>query len=209
MSAAGASGTLAIVGASVAGAKAAEAAREAGHDGRILLVGDEPTVPYERPPLSKKVLRGEADEGSAHVHPDGFYAEHGIELITDQVTAIDPNDRRLLLASGGHVGFASAVVATGAAPRRLDLAGADLGGVHYLRTIDDSLRLRDAISAASRVAVVGAGWIGSEVAASARQMGADVVLVDPAPAPLDRVLGHEVGGVFAALHADHGVTLVV
>jgi 3-phenylpropionate/trans-cinnamate dioxygenase ferredoxin reductase subunit len=207
MSASVPSGTLAIIGASLAGAKAAEAAREAGHDGRILLIGDELTAPYERPPLSKKVLRGEADESSTHVHPDGFYAEHGIEVITDEVTEIAPDDRRLHLASGGQVGFASAVVATGAAPRRLELPGAELGGVHYLRTIEDSLRLREAIRTASRVAVVGGGWIGSEVAASARQMGADVVLIDPAPTPLHRVLGREVGGIFAALHADHGVVL--
>ena len=101
--------------------------------------------------------------------------------------------------------FTTAVLATGAAPRRLDIPGSELDGVHYLRTVDDARRLGDAIRGARRVAVIGAGWIGSEVAASARQMGADVVLVDPAPVPLQRVLGDEIGEVFRRLHADHGV----
>jgi 3-phenylpropionate/trans-cinnamate dioxygenase ferredoxin reductase subunit len=199
--------TLAIVGASLAGAKAAEAARDAGFDGRIVLVGDEPGSPYERPPLSKAVLRGEKDPDTARVHPDGFYAERDIELVNDRADTLDPTARTIVLASGETIGFDTAVLATGAAPRRLDVPGADLAGVHYLRTIDDSKRLRDAIRAATRVVVIGAGWIGSEVAASARQMGAEVVLVDPAPVPLQRVLGDDIGAVFARLHTDNGVHL--
>lgn len=199
--------TLAVVGASLAGAKAAEAARQAGYDGRVLLIGDEQQLPYERPPLSKAVLRGEADLQSALVHPDGFYTEHDIDVVTDHAVALDPMTRRIELASGDAVTFDAAVLATGAEPRRLAIPGGDLAGVHYLRTADDAVRLRDAIRRATRVAVIGAGWIGSEVAASARQMGADVVLVDPAPVPLHRVLGDEVGAVFRQLHADHGVTL--
>ena len=199
--------TLAIVGASLAGAKAAEAARAAGHDGRIVLIGDEATPPYERPPLSKDILRGEKDPDAAQVHPDGFYAEHSIELITDKAVGLDPTNRTIELASGESVAFDTAVLATGAAPRRLDVPGADLSGIHYLRTVEDAVHLRDAIRAASRVAVIGAGWIGSEVVASARQMGADVVLVDPAPVPLQRVLGDEVGAVFRRLHADNGIDL--
>ena len=199
--------TLVVVGASLAGAKAAEGAREAGYAGRIVLIGDEAGVPYERPPLSKAVLRGEASLDVAHVHPDGFYAEHDIELIGDRVIALDPDARRVVLDGGDRIAFDTLVLATGAAPRRLRVPGADLAGVHVLRTADDALRLRDAICTATRVAVIGAGWIGSEVAASARQMGADVVLIDPARVPLHRVLGDEVGGVFHALHADHGVTL--
>jgi 3-phenylpropionate/trans-cinnamate dioxygenase ferredoxin reductase subunit len=199
--------TLAVVGASLAGAKAAEAARGAGFDGRIVLIGDEPGAPYERPPLSKAVLRGEKGADTARVHPDGFYADHAIERVTDQVVALDLTARTVTLAGGGAVGFDTAVLATGAAPRRLGVPGADLRGVHHLRTIDDALRLRDAIRTATRVAVIGAGWIGSEVAASARQMGAEVVLVDPGPVPLRRVLGDEIGQVFRRLHADHGVTL--
>jgi 3-phenylpropionate/trans-cinnamate dioxygenase ferredoxin reductase subunit len=199
--------TLAIVGAGQAGAKAAEAARVAGHDGRIVLIGDEPAAPYERPPLSKAILRGEAEPDSARVHPEGFYREHGIELIEDHALVLDTVSRRLGLARGGTVSFDTAVIATGAEPKRLSLPGADLDGVHHLRTLADSLALRDAIRRARRVAVIGTGWIGSEVAASARQMGADVVLIGPAPVPLRRVLGDRIGEVFTRLHADHGVTL--
>ncbi len=199
--------TLAVIGAGLAGAKAAEAARGAGFDGRIVLVGDEPGAPYERPPLSKAVLRGEKDPDTAHVHPVGFYAAHDIELINDHAEHLDLGVRRVELAGGAGIDFDTAVLATGAAPRRLPLPGADLDGVHYLRTIADAARLRDAIRGASRVAVIGAGWIGSEVAASARQMGARVVLVDPAPVPLQRVLGDRIGGVFRDLHAEHGVDL--
>jgi 3-phenylpropionate/trans-cinnamate dioxygenase ferredoxin reductase subunit len=199
--------TLAIIGASLAGAKAAEAARAGGYDARIVLIGDEPGSPYERPPLSKAVLRGEADPDSARVHPDGFYDDHDIELVREHVSAINTATRRVELAGGDTIAFDTAILATGAEPRRLMVPGAELAGVHYLRTVEDSARLRDAIRAAGRVAVIGAGWIGSEVAASARQMGADVVLVNPAPVPLQRVLGDQVGGVFRQLHADNGVQL--
>ena len=199
--------TLAIVGASVAGAKAAEAARESGYDGRVLLIGDEATAPYERPPLSKAVLRGEAEPASTRVHPDGFYDDHDIELVTDRVVGIDSSSRRLALSDGDALAFDAAILATGAEPRRLTVPGAELDGVRYLRSVDDSNRLREAIAAASRVAVIGAGWIGSEVAASARQMGADVVLIAPTPVPLGHVLGDQIGEVFRRLHADHGVQL--
>jgi 3-phenylpropionate/trans-cinnamate dioxygenase ferredoxin reductase subunit len=199
--------TLAVVGASLAGAKTAEAARDAGFDGRIVLIGDEPGPPYERPPLSKDILRGDKGTEAARVHPDGFYLERSIELINDRAIALDTATRTISLAGAESITFDTAVLATGAAPRPLDVPGAGLAGVHYLRTIDDSVRLRDAIRAASRVAVIGAGWIGSEVAASARQMGADVVLIDPGAVPLRRALGDEIGAVFAALHADNGVHL--
>ncbi len=199
--------TIAIVGASLAGAMAAEAAREAGFDGRIVLIGDEAAAPYERPPLSKEVLRGEKDPSDARVHEVGFYAEHDIELVTDRATTLDLVDRTIGLAGGDGIGFDAAVLATGAEPRRLSVPGADLGGVHHLRTVDDAVLLRDAVRAGSRVVVVGAGWIGSEVAASARQLGAPVVLVDPGPVPLHRVLGTEIGAAFGRLHADHGVEL--
>ena len=199
--------TLAIVGASLAGAKAAEGARTAGFEGRVVLIGDEPHAPYERPPLSKALLRGEVELASAHVHATDFYEQHDIEVITDVVTAIDPAAHRLRLSGGLQLPFESVVLATGSAPRALTVPGADLDGVHYLRTVEDALALRDAISATTRVVVIGAGWIGSEVAASARQKGVDVVLVDPAPTPLHRVLGEQIGATFLSLHADHGVTL--
>jgi 3-phenylpropionate/trans-cinnamate dioxygenase ferredoxin reductase subunit len=199
--------TLAIVGASLAGAKAAEAARDAGHEGRIVLVGEEARTPYERPPLSKAVLRGEAEPDATRVHPDGFYDDHDIELVTDRVAAVDAIGRRVELAGGETLAFDRAVLATGAEPRRLAVGGAGLEGVRYLRSIDDSVGLRDAIRASGRVAVIGAGWIGSEVAASARQMGAEVVLVASAPVPLQRVLGDRIGEVFRQLHGDNGVHL--
>jgi 3-phenylpropionate/trans-cinnamate dioxygenase ferredoxin reductase component len=199
--------TLAIVGASLAGAKAAAAARESGYDGRVILIGDEAAAPYERPPLSKAVLRGEAGPASTRVHPDGYYDEHDIELVTDRVVAIDTSSRRVALSDGDTVAFDAAILATGAEPRRLAVPGAELDGVSYLRSVDDSTRLREAIRGASRLAVIGAGWIGSEVAASARQMGADVVLIARTPVPLGHVLGDEIGEVFRRLHADHGVRL--
>ena len=199
--------TLAVIGASLAGAKAAEAARGTGFDGRIVLIGEEPGAPYERPPLSKDVLRGEKDSETALVHPSDFYTDQDIELVEDRAIALDPEARTVRLATGEPIRFDTAVLATGAAPRPLAIAGAQLSGVHYLRTLDDAVRLREAIQRATRVAVIGAGWIGSEVAASARQMGADVVLIDPATVPLQRVLGDDVGAVFRQLHADNGVGL--
>src|SRR4029450_7105761 len=200
--------TLVIVGASLAGAKAAEAARATGFDGRVVLVGGEHELPYGRPPLSKAVLRGEAAPETTRVHDVGFYAANDIELLTGRsVEALDVDSARVTLPGGEQVAFSAAVLATGAAPRRLDIPGADLAGVHYLRELGDAGGLGDAVRAGGRVAVIGAGWIGSEVAASARQMGAEVVLIDPAPVPLHRVLGDEIGAVFRQLHADHGVDL--
>jgi 3-phenylpropionate/trans-cinnamate dioxygenase ferredoxin reductase component len=199
---------LVIIGASVAGAKAAEGARAAGYDGRVVLVGDETQRPYERPPLSKAVLRGEAPPESARVHDDAFYTDQQIEVLSGRtVEAIDPDAHVVHLDGDDDLTYTTAVLATGAAPRRIDIPGAQLGGVRYLRTVGDSLNLADAIRGAARIAVVGAGWIGSEVAASARQMGADVLLIDPAPVPLQRVLGDRMGELFRQLHADHGVTL--
>ena len=200
--------SLVIIGASLAGAKAAEGARAGGFEGRVVLIGDEPTPPYERPPLSKAVLRGEEAPESTRVHDDDFYTSSDIELLTGRtVEALDRTSHSVRLDGGEQIPFTTAVLATGAAPRHLDLAGAALDGVHYLRTVGDSNRLGEAIRAAERVAVIGAGWIGSEVAASARQLGADVVLINPLAVPLQRVLGEQIGGVFAQLHSDHGVQL--
>jgi 3-phenylpropionate/trans-cinnamate dioxygenase ferredoxin reductase subunit len=200
--------TLVIVGASLAGAKAAEGARSVGFDGRIVLLGEEQALPYERPPLSKTVLRSETGHETTCVHDESFYVMHDIELRTGRtVDAIDGENRRVHLDGGEWLPYTAAVLATGASPRRLEVPGTGLAGVHYLRTHSDSRRLSGAIRGAQRVAVIGAGWIGSEVAASARQMGADVVLIDPAPVPLHRVLGDEIGAVFSRLHTDNGVRL--
>jgi 3-phenylpropionate/trans-cinnamate dioxygenase ferredoxin reductase subunit len=142
------------------------------------------------------------------VHESGYYDEQSIELITGKaVDRLDLGGRQAHLAGGSTIAYDAAVIATGAAPRRLRLPGAELDGIHYLRTLDDSLQLQQAIKGAGRVAVIGAGWIGSEVAASARQMGAEVVLIEPFTVPLHRVLGTQIGAVFGQLHADHGVAL--
>jgi 3-phenylpropionate/trans-cinnamate dioxygenase ferredoxin reductase component len=202
--------TFVIVGAGLAGAKAAETLRAEGFDGRLLLLGEEPERPYERPPLSKAYLRGEADRDSLYVHQEGFYAAHDIELRpSTQVRSIDPAARRVELASGERIGYQRLLLATGAAPRRLPLPGADLAGVHYLRTRSDADLLAAAAARAEQIVVVGTGWIGSEAAASLRQLGRDVTLIGPDTAPLARVLGPEIAAVYRDLHADHGVHLAL
>lgn len=200
--------TMVIVGASLAGAKAAETLRSEGFGGRVVLIGEEPDRPYERPPLSKGYLRGDQEGVKIFVHDEGFYADNAIELRTStRVTAIDAAAREVELAGGERIAYHRLLLTTGAGPRRLGVPGAELPGVHYLRDVNDADRLGLAIRQASRVVVVGAGWIGSEVAASARQMGAEVAMVDPAPVPLAQVMGPEVGAVFQRLHASHGVDL--
>jgi 3-phenylpropionate/trans-cinnamate dioxygenase ferredoxin reductase component len=205
-----ATSTFVIVGAGLAGAKAAEALRAEGFDGRLLLLGDEAERPYDRPPLSKAYLRGETDRDSLYLHQDGFYATHDIELHTSTpVRSLDPAGRHVELASGERVGYDRLLLATGAAPRRLAVPGEDLGGVHYLRSRHDADTLAAAAARAEHVVVVGTGWIGSEAAASLRQLGREVTLLGPDTAPLARVLGPEVGRVYRDLHADHGVRLVL
>ena len=200
--------TFAIVGAGLAGAKAAETLREEGFDGRIVLIGDDPERPYERPPLSKGYLAGKDDREKAFVHDGDFYDAHDVELRTGaRVTAIHPPGLELVLDDSERVGFDRLLLTTGAEPRRLDLPGADMPGVVYLRTLADSERLRSELERKPRVAVIGAGWIGCEVAATAREAGCEVVMVEMADLPLERVLGAEVGGVFRDLHAAHGVEL--
>ena len=173
-----------------------------------VLIGDEPTRPYERPPLSKDYLRGETDFDGAAVHPADFYDSHGIDLrMSTTVTAIDPTTSEVELSPGGRLAYDRLLLSTGAAPRRLSVPGSTLPGVRYLRTVADSDTLRHAITSADPVVVIGAGWIGSEVAASARQLGAEVAMVEVASVPLERVLGTEVGGIYRDLHAEHGVRL--
>ena len=197
-----------IVGASLAGAKAAETLRTEGFDGRVVLIGEETERPYERPLLSKEYLRGDKPASKLYVHDEGFYADNDIELMTGtRVESLDPGAHEVTVAGGGRISYRKLLLCTGASPRPLPLPGADLPGVRYLRLMGDSDALRAAISAASRVVVIGAGWIGSEVAASARQLGAEVAIVAPEAVPLERVLGQEVGGVYRNLHAEHGVDL--
>lgn len=200
--------TFVIVGASFAGAKAAEALRTRGFDGRIVLIGEEPNRPYERPPLSKGYLTGQAGLDKVYVHDEDFYTSKSIELRTSTtVTGLDPDGHTVTLADGEVITYTKALLATGATPRRLTVPGHDLDGVHYLRTLADADRLIAAAETATSVAVIGAGWIGSEVAAALRQRGLSVTVIDPAATPLERVLGREVGEVYRKLHADHGVDM--
>jgi 3-phenylpropionate/trans-cinnamate dioxygenase ferredoxin reductase subunit len=200
--------THVIVGASLAGAKAAETLRAEGFEGPVVLIGAESDRPYERPPLSKDYLLGKAERETLYVHPQEWYAEHDVDLrLGVTVTAIDRAAHEVSLADGSKASYAKLLLATGSSPRRLSLPGADLDGVLYLRSAGDSDRIRAAFQGASRVAVIGAGWIGLETAAAARAAGAEVTVLEMADLPLLRVLGRQVAQVFADLHKDNGVDL--
>jgi 3-phenylpropionate/trans-cinnamate dioxygenase ferredoxin reductase subunit len=198
-----------IVGGGLAGAKAAETLRAEGFDGPVVLVAGEAEVPYERPPLSKGYLLGKAEREGARVHAADWYAAQDVELRTGvRATHLDPAAHRLTLEDGEELAYARLLLATGSSPRRLPVPGADLDGVRYLRTLADSdSLLADLSGGGRRVVIVGAGWIGLEVAAAARHHGNDVTVVEPQPTPLHAVLGPEMGAVFARLHRDHGVDL--
>jgi len=199
-----------IVGASLAGAKAAETLRQEGFAGRVVLVGAEDERPYERPPLSKDYLRGEVGREKVYVHDENFYAEHDIELRLG-TTAVDLNtsNNELQLDDGDRLRFDRLLLATGSEPRRLAIPGADLDGVLYLRSVHDSDLLHERLDRGGAVVVVGAGWIGAEVAASARQRGLEVTVVEPASVPLERVMGAEVGAIYRDIHTDHGVEMLM
>jgi 3-phenylpropionate/trans-cinnamate dioxygenase ferredoxin reductase subunit len=197
-----------IVGAGLAGAKAAETLRAEGFEGRVVLLGEETRRPYERPPLSKQYLRGEKGFEEAAVHTAEFYEEQEIDLRTStKVIDLDVTAREVIFSSGERLAYDRLLIATGAAPRQLTITGSQLRGVHYLRTVSDADNIRNAIAHGGRLVIVGAGWTGSDVAASAIELGASVSLVDPAPVPLERVLGREVGEIYRNLHAAHGVDL--
>ena len=201
--------TFVIVGAGMAGGKAVETLREEGYDGRVVLLGAEPERPYERPPLSKDYLRGEAERSSVYLQEDaGWYGEHDVELRTAaHVASLDVAARAVVLADDERIDYDALLLATGAEPRRPPIPGTDLEGVHVLRTLEDSDALRGVLDAGGRLVVVGAGWIGCEVSASARQRGMDVALVEPQSVPLEGVLGPELGAFYRDVHADHGVQL--
>jgi 3-phenylpropionate/trans-cinnamate dioxygenase ferredoxin reductase component len=202
--------TFAIVGASLAGAKAAETLRAEGFDGRVVLVGAEDERPYERPPLSKDYLRGEVEREKVYVHPEDYYADHDIELRRGR-TAVSLNAaaRELALDDGERLRYDRLLLTTGAEPRRLSIPGAELDGVMYLRSAADCDGLRDRLDRGGAVVVIGAGWIGAEVAASARQRGLEVTVLDPLTVPLERVLGAEVGAVYRDIHLDHRVQMLM
>lgn len=197
--------TIVVIGAGLAGASAVDELREQGYDGGVTLIGAEHHLPYERPPLSKGVLLGSEEVDSVFVHDRQWYQDRRVDLrLGVEVTAID-RDRRVLLVDGEELGYDRLILATGSSPRRLPaLEESDLP-VLYLRTVDDAVALKAALS--GRVLIVGAGWIGLEVAAAARRAGAEVTVVENARWPLLGVLGEELAPLFARLHRDHGVDL--
>ncbi|GAA2089032.1 FAD-dependent oxidoreductase [Kitasatospora saccharophila] len=199
---------IVIVGASLAGAKAAEALRAEGYRGPVTLVGDEAERPYERPPLSKGYLLGKEEKEKVYVHPADWYEQHGVELrLGAAATAIDPAGHTVTLEGGERLPFSKLLLATGSAPRALPVPGGDGDFVRTLRRLGDSEQLRAAFRPGARVVVVGAGWIGLEAAAAARTAGAEVTVLEAAELPLLRVLGREAARVFADLHRAHGVDL--
>jgi 3-phenylpropionate/trans-cinnamate dioxygenase ferredoxin reductase subunit len=198
--------TFAVVGASVAGASAAAALREEGFDGRLVLVGAEPHLPYDRPPLSKGYLAGTFPREKLALRPAGFWEQQDVELrLGTRATALDPARRELTLDDGEQLRWDALLLATGGRNRTLPVPGAELEGVHSLRTVDDADRLAEAASRASSAVVVGMGFIGSEIAATLRGRGLAVTAIEPFSTPLERVLGAEVGAALAALHEEHGV----
>ena len=202
--------TFVVVGASLSGASAAAALRAEGFDGRVVLVGTEPELPYERPPLSKEYLRGEVPLDKAFVRPESFYAENAIELrLGVRAERVDPAGRAVELAGGARLSYDKLLLATGARNRRLPVPGTELDGVLDLRTAADAGRIREEARPGRRAVVAGLGFIGSEVAASLRQLGLDVTAVEMLATPLEPALGVEVGRTIAELHRDHGVELVL
>jgi NADPH-dependent 2,4-dienoyl-CoA reductase/sulfur reductase-like enzyme len=198
--------TYLIVGASLCGAKAAETLRAEGFGGTVILAGSETERPYERPPLSKGYLLGKEEKSVIYVHDEGWYAEHEVDLrLGVTVTSVDPAGRTVTTEAGDSMGFDRLLLATGASPRRLTIPGADRDGVLYLRSVGDSERLAAAFQGGGRVVTVGAGWIGLEVTAAAREAGCEVTVVEPEPTALYRALGPELGEMFADLHREHGV----
>jgi 3-phenylpropionate/trans-cinnamate dioxygenase ferredoxin reductase subunit len=199
-----------IVGASLAGGSAAAALREGGFDGEVTLIGAENRLPYNRPPLSKGYLRGQDRLEDQLVNPAGYYAEKGIGLrLGVRATAIDPERKVVALDGGGEVSYDRLLVATGGRNRPLTAPGSDLPGIFQLRTVEDCDRIRATAKPGRRAVVVGLGFIGSEVAASLRQMGLEVAAVEGNPVPLARVLGPEVGAVLAGIHREKGVELIL
>lgn len=199
---------IVIVGGGLAASRAIEAIRESDQDTPVVLVGKENRLPYERPPLSKGVMLGNDAEDSAFTHPREWYDENHVELrLGVAADRLDTGARTLTLSDGSELGYRSLLLATGSGLRKLDAPGTDLADVFYLRSMPDSAKIRARLVAGSDVVVVGAGWIGLEVAAAARHHGAEVTIVEPQPAPLYSVVGEQVGSWFADLHRGHGVTL--
>jgi 3-phenylpropionate/trans-cinnamate dioxygenase ferredoxin reductase subunit len=198
---------IVVVGASLGGLRCAEALRREGFAGELVLLGAEAHLPYDRPPLSKQVLRGQWPAERTRLRADEDLRALDLQLkLGVRAVQLDPARRVLALEDGSELGYDGLVIATGATPRRLPF-GHELAGVHLLRTLDDALALRAALVAQPRVCVIGAGFIGLEVAASCRELGLPVHVVEPLPLPLVTKLGPRIAQLIAALHLDHGVDL--
>jgi len=197
--------TFVIVGGGLAGAKAAETLRAEGFTGEIVLFADEFEVPYERPPLSKDYLLGKKPRESAYVHPAEWYAENSVDLRTGVSVAAIERPTHTVIVEGGTQHYDKLLLATGAAPRHLDIPGEALDGVRTLRKLPDSDALREEFTRGRRVVIVGSGWIGLETAAAASIAGCHVTVIEPQPTPLYYAIGPELGGVFTALHEANGV----
>jgi NADPH-dependent 2,4-dienoyl-CoA reductase/sulfur reductase-like enzyme len=199
--------TFVIVGGGLAGAKAAETLRTEGFDGRVVLLDADGERPYERPPLSKGLLLGSTEREKVYVHGPSWYSENNVDLtLHEEVAAIDPGAHEVELARDGRrIRYDKLLLTTGSSPRRLDVPGADRPGILYLRKLPDSDAIAGAIRPGASIVIIGAGWIGLEVAAAARHHGAHVTVVETLRLPLHRVLGDEVARVFANLHIANGV----
>ncbi len=201
--------TFVIVGASLAGGTAAATLKQDGFEGDVLLIGAEPQPPYERPPLSKGYLRGELPFENALLRPAGFYDQNKIATCFGvRATRVSPAERTVYLDAGRSVHYDKLLIATGVRNRRLQIPGQDLSGVFDVRSVNDADALRSRIVSRGKALVIGMGFIGCEVAASLRQMGVEVISIDPSPTPLFRVLGERVGQVMVVTHRDHGVDTI-
>lgn len=198
-----------IVGGGLAGVSAAEELRKQGFDGTIQIIGKEPHAPYIRPPLSKGYLNGSDGLDAVFVHPESWYAENNIELLTNTtVYGVNARDHEVTLDGGKPIHYDKLLLATGSSPRLLTIDGAELGGVHYLRTLDDSKELHKELAGGGRkLVLIGSGWIGMEVGATARTLGNDVTILEQVPVPLANAIGDELGMMFHDLHKEHGVDM--
>nr|WP_274637452.1 FAD-dependent oxidoreductase [Microbacterium bovistercoris] len=200
---------MVIVGGGLAAGTAAETLRTERYDGEIVVIADEPHTPYQRPPLSKGFLKGDEGRDAVILHPDDWYREQRIDVrVSTAVTAVDPAAHEVTLSDGTSLGYDKLLLATGSFPRALPIPGHDLDGVHMLRRLDDSEALKAQLSGGGkRLVLIGSGWIGMEVAATARQLGNEVTILERDPVPLAIALGDQMGNVFRKLHEEHGVDL--
>src|SRR3954471_12579463 len=204
--------TVAVVGVSLAGLRAIETLRREGYDGRIVAIGGEPHLPYDRPPLSKELLAGTSQPDDIRLRRQGVDDLEAEWMLGTRATALDVSAREVTLADDSRIAYDGLVVATGSTPRRLpnqpELATENgMDGLFVLRTLDDAMAVRNALEAGPKVVVIGAGFIGAEVAATCRGRGLDVTVLEALPQPMVRGLGPELGAVIADMHRDHGVDL--